>query len=572
MLINNRRILYAGVALVFSAVAIVACLFIGRYANTALDSEIKFSHESGFYDEPLDVELSIGSNYFITYTLDGRVPDIASARYEGPIHIADFSDNENNWSMIRETSLRYFEKGKYDVPNYKIDKCAVLRVAAFDYAGNQVDSEEREYFIGFQDKTGYKDMYNLCVISDPDDLFSVDNGIYSAGTYYADRIQTGEIQDMFHNGFWDNGGSENYYWSGRLSERPAVIELFSPEGELLTREACGVRVRGGESRRNTQKPLGFYAREEYSGHDYFTYDIFGDGSAGPRDFLIHNAGDDFDVKLMDYVIYTALSKGDFSFEISPTVPCNLFLDGEYWGPMYLMKDLNCDTIGYNYNLSADNIVLIKSGEAKLNGERFDIQETELEAWNDLLAFVQNNDMSDDANYEYVCSQIDIENFAEYVTAEIYIANADWHIHNNSAFWRTLKNENHNAYSDRKWRCCLFDVNWAFESEETMTAEHYRDWDLWDMVSDLCQNDEFRKLYLDDMARLEVLFAEDTIESIIDEWSSVMEEPIRCHFKRFTINGNPDEEIAKEKKQIIDFCANRPEEMKKVNEWFFDGEK
>ena len=568
MVITNRRIKYFLVASAFAGMAILSCLLIERYANTALNSEISFNYDSGFYDEPIVVEITTGSNYFITYTLDSSAPSVNSARYENPILIKDATENDNIWSIREDTSLRYFEKGHYKIPDYKVDKCTVLRVAAFDYSGNLVNSDVKEYFVGFDEKKGYSTMYNLCVVSDPEGLFSAEEGIYSVGNNFIPQIESGEIRGMFHDGFWDGGGTENWNWSGRESERQAIIELFSPSGELLTHEECGIRIRGGESRRNTQKPLGFYAREEYSGYDHFVYDIFGDGAEGPKNFLIHNSGDDFDVKLFDYVVYNALSNGDMSFEISPTVPCNLFLEGEYWGPMYLMKDINCETLGYNYDISANNIVLVKSGEVKLEEELEEIVESELDRFEDLLSFIRCNDMSNGENYDYVCSLLDMENFTDYVATEIYIANADWHINNNSAFWRALKPERGNLYSDGKYRCALFDVNWSFESEETMTREHYNEWDLCDMVHDLCQNENFRDLYLDKVSKMEILFAPDRVQDIIDEWSSVMEEPIRCHFKRFGIDADADEMINEEKDQILNFCINRPEEMKKVNEWMF----
>ena len=105
----NHKITYFMLATVIGIITIIVCLHIEKYAKTALDSQIKYSHESGFYDSPIEVELSVGSNYFITYTLDGRAPNAGSTRYEGPILITDASDNENVWSSIIETSLKYFE-------------------------------------------------------------------------------------------------------------------------------------------------------------------------------------------------------------------------------------------------------------------------------------------------------------------------------------------------------------------------------------------------------------------------------------------------------------------------------
>ena len=569
MIKSNRRISYVAIGFIFAIIAVIVCLHIEKYAKTALDSKIKYSHESGFYDAPIEVELSVGSNYFITYTLDGRAPNAGSTRYEGPILITDASDNENVWSSIIETSLKYFESDYYKLPEDKVDKCAVLRAAAFDYSGNLVDSDVREYFIGFKDKAGYEDMYNLCVVTDPENLFDSERGIYVVGEYWDKKIESGKIYVMYdgENG-WDKENVENWIWSGVESERPATIEVFSPDDELLMRDHCGVRVRGGFSRYSVQKPLGFYAREEYSGESTFSYDIFNDGSSIDK-FLIHNSGDDFDVKMMDYVIYNALLRGKSSLVFTPMIPCNLFIEGEYWGPMYLMKDMDSNLISEAYGLDKDNIVLIKSGIVKECANDL-LAEEEQQRWSEFENFVKTHDMSISENYEYVCSQMDIENFAEYAAIEIYIANADWHLDNNSAFWRTIKPESGKIYSDGKWRCGLFDVNLCFESEEEINKNtyHYAEWDMCYFVRKLCENEEFRNLYLKNLEKMETTFAPDVVEAIIDEWTETMEEPIRCNFKRFSINCDPDDKVEAEKQHIIDFCANRPNEMGKVNEWFF----
>lgn len=566
----KRRYINIYIALAIIALGVlVGCFLSEYYGKRKFDPQIHFSCESGFYDAPIEVEMSVGANYFITYTLDGKAPNAACTRYEAPILISDASQNDNVWSALYDTSLGFFEGGYYDVPKDKVDKCTILRAAAFDYEGHQVGSETREYFVGYSDKSGYDGMYDLCVSSDPENFFSVDRGIYSVGEYLKGKIESCEIYGLYEDGVGWQGKQKKANWvaSGRASERPGTIELFDPSGDLLIREACGVRVRGGYSRHDVQKPLGFYAREEYSGNERFSYDIFGDGY-GPHTFLIHSLGNDCDVKIIDYVIYKALSEGDNSFSVTPMIPCNLFLEGEYWGPMYLMKDLNATTIAEDFNLKEDNILLIKSGNVKISDEEAELQESELRDWANLQNFIKENDMDNPDNYDYVCSMMDINDFAEYAATEIYIGNADWHEDNNYACWRTKDRERDNPYSDGKWRFCLFDVNWSFESEEVIWTETYSDWDFYHMVRCLCQNDEFKRLYLNKISELERMFAEEKIEAIVDEWSAVMEEPIRCNFKRFEINADADEKISSKKEQILNFCANRPAQMDDVNVWFF----
>lgn len=567
----SRRISYVIFATVLATLAVVICFFIEQYTKSLdLNSDISFSHESGFYDNPIEVELSVGDIYYITYTLDGSAPTAEGQKYENPILITDASYNDNVWSIMEETSLRYFEP-EYYVPNYKIDKCAVLRAAAFDYSGKQVSSDVREYFIGFENKAGYEGMYNLCVSTDPDNLFSDEYGIYTAGEYWRGKIDSCKVWDMFDRGGdnWDGPGRyANWEWSGKDAERPATIELFNPQGDLLVREDCGVRISGKGSRNEPQKSLKFIARESYSGESKFPYDLFGEGE-NPGSFLIHSFGDDFYVKIIDYVVYAALRNGQNGYKYTQTIPCNLFLEGEYWGPMFLEKPVSSEIIAENFNLDEDNIILIKTNEVKLGEEFEKLKEAELGRWEDFQEFIREEDMSLSENYEYVCSIMDVEDFAEYSAIQIYTSNSEWHLRNNFACWRTMKEEKGNLYSDGKWRFCLFDVNGAFASEETIWEYMDEDWDTWYMVKSLCKNDEFKKLYLEKISEVQELFAKENVEPIIDEWSEVMEEPIRCHFKRFRINGDADERITNERNMIIDFCEKRPEEIKKVNEWFFE---
>ena len=55
----------------------------------------------------------------------------------------------------------------------------------------------------------------------------------------------------------------------------------------------------------------------------------------------------------------------------------------------------------------------------------------------LFNFIMYNDLRDSANYEVVKSWLDIENFIDYFSIEIYSANWDW-LANNVRFWREQK--------------------------------------------------------------------------------------------------------------------------------------
>jgi hypothetical protein len=62
-------------------------------------------------------------------------------------------------------------------------------------------------------------------------------------------------------------------------------------------------------------------------------------------------------------------------------------------------------------------------------------------------------LQDNADYNWVCNQIDLDNFIQYQLTEIYLNNRDWP-GNNIKFWNTLAD-------DSKWRWILFDTDFGF---------------------------------------------------------------------------------------------------------------
>lgn len=548
---------------------VLAFLFIEHYMVTSANKTIVFSHESGFYDAPFDVEISVGKSYFLTYTLDGTDPTVSSTRYEGPIHIEDASNNENIISINKETSGKYFDDNtKYTIPSEKVDKCTLLRVCAFDYSGNKVSGALREYFVGFDEKKGYDGLYTVCVSTNPEYLFDDNIGIYTLGTPFRDFVDSGEADKFDWESNWVKQREANWYKGGYVWERVCSLEVFEPEGNQVIHTNCGMRIRGHDSRHLPQKSIGLYARGEYNNNDIdrFDYDFFNDGY-GPSSIVIFNSGDDSDVKLIDYLIYELLQKGENEFPVSKLIPCNLFLNGEYWGPMYIMDDLNADYIATKYDVSKSNVRLLKSGVLKGSDEIAEIS-TDAEEWEELCAYIKEHDMRDKDNYDYVCSKIDMESFVDYAATELYIGNNNWHLDNNYACWRTAKIEHGNKYADGKWRFCLYDVNDSFRDDVPAERLFKKAIDFQPMVRSLGHNPEFERMFKSRIVELEEMFSEEKVNALIDEWSSFMEEPIECYYKRFADKTGVENEFYSEIEHTKAFLKNRPNDMPILYEELF----
>lgn len=560
--------------LILGAVATAVFCVAEEYTKRSLDTKIKYNYESGFYDDPIDIEISVGKSYFITYTLDGTDPTLDSEKYTGPIHIDDASSDENRYANLKETSTAFFDKNSIYVPSTdKVDKCTVVRASAYDYSGRKVSSSLKEYFIGFQGKKGYDGLYTVCIGTTPVYLFEDNIGIYTMGAGMRDFIDSGAADDFN----WGSGNSgrvksreANWFIDGPQSERDTTLQIFDPDGNVVLDTVCGMRIRGHDSRHDPQKSIGFYAREEYSGSEYFDWDIFENGS-GPHSFVIFSGADDSDVKLKDYIIHAIEKKAGSNFTTSTLIPCNFFIQGEYWGPMYIMEDLNDDFLSSTYGVNSDNVRLIKGNTLKANPQVTEIAK-DLEEWNELKEYIKSNDMSDADNYKYVCSKMDMDSFVDYAATEIYIANSNWRENNNSAEWRCVKSENGNPYADGKWRFCLYDVNDSLNDWGDASPSYFkRALDFQPTIKALARNKDFEKTFRARIAELEQMYTLERVDELIENWRDIMQEPVECYFKRFADKPevNPDEEIEKEIAGIRQFIKNRPAQMEILYEMLFD---
>ena len=295
---------------------------------------VALSRESGFYDEPFDLELCFDGGQ-IYYTLDSSDPDEHSIPYEGPIHIADASENPNVYSMNTDVSLEFRpeilehsgQKPRfgYEAPLEPVDKCTVVRAVAIDAAGRRSDVVTGVYFVGFRNKTGYENRGIIAVTTDPDNLFDPEKGIYVLGNAFESKLVDGYYQEtdiLFES--W----SANYRKRGIEWEREATVQLFDADRNLQLSGNCGIRIQGGVSRGMLPKSLNLFARDAYGMDAFPGQTLFGeDWTLGS---LTLSSGSESNRNKMHDVMVNELVSG-LDIDTRLYRPYVLFLDGEYWG-------------------------------------------------------------------------------------------------------------------------------------------------------------------------------------------------------------------------------------------------
>ncbi|MFN6943519.1 MAG: PKD domain-containing protein [Cytophagaceae bacterium] len=354
---------------------------------------VTFSVQGGFYSGSQTITMTAGDiNSTIRYTTDGTKPGPNSPVYTGPVSVG---------------STR------------------VVRAAAFRSGYITTQFTTHSYFINFNT--------TLPVISlstAPNDLFHPDTGMYVRGP-----------------GGWGEPPHRGANWYNRI-EKEVNFEYFTKSKERVLSQQVGYMLFGGWSRANHMKSVRIHPRNAYDDENRLNYKFFDERPYDVFNTLhLRNGGNDFAIShLRDHLnnrVLGGINKTHIDF--SAYEPALVFYNGQYWGIHQIRERYN-----HGYFTSVHGLGQGEFDMVEMDG---DVVQGDNSGYLDMLSFVENNDMSNQANYEAVKEMVDIENLVDYFTAQIYHTNWDWP-HNNIKYWKPKA-------PGGKWRYLYYDTDFAF---------------------------------------------------------------------------------------------------------------
>lgn len=370
-----------------------------------------FTVAGGLYDRPLEgeggVTLQVPANSVVRYTTDGSAPTADSPIYTGPIEVS---------------------------------KTTVIRARAFRNGVEPSQIVSQTYLISV-----YHTMPVVCLTTDPDNLWNDETGMFADGPYI-DR----DTQERP----WDNATYWQKNWFG------GWVEYYDDSGQQQLSQGMTFRVMGQFSLDMPQKSLYIKADGQY-GKDSFDYPLFEDRLYTQyASFVLRNGGQDgLYSRVIDGMQARLIDQSGSSVATQAWKPVIVYINGEYWGHYNMRERAGVKMAAQHEGWeNPDDLDMLES-----DGLDYDqVNQGSYEDYEKLYRYAQEHDLVNDREaYEYVVSQIDVDNMIDYFIFESFFGNTD---PGNIRFYRNAKT------GDGKWRYLFYDSDWGFFSVTNSRGE------------------------------------------------------------------------------------------------------
>jgi len=407
-----------------------------------------FSLDSGIYTNDQIIEISTEvAGGIIRYTLDGSEPTTNAPIYSGAITVSVRSATAN-LSLI-PTNLDpnpgppYYEG--WQPPQGDVFRFRTVRAKVFVPGSTPSKAATRSYVITPAGASRYT-LPIMSINTDDKNFFDPDIGIYV------------------------KGNNNNYFQDGSAWERPASLEMISTNGTVQFQNNVGIRLHGTTSVSRPRKSLRIYMRDPTT----LNYQVFPDKAVNKYNtFIMRSGGNDWGNTIFrDAFTQSLISHLKVDRQYSR--PVVVFLNGEYWGVHHIRDRFDEGYILNHYGLGENEFIQMEADLAVSPQLVYDRGYEPMKAdFYDLFNFLNVQRVVSSSNYEQVKARIDIDNYIDYLSTEIYSGNTDWP-GNNIKLWRSVStNTAPNApYGhDARWRFMIYDTDLGMGADFTYVPGH-----------------------------------------------------------------------------------------------------
>lgn len=240
----------------------------------------------------------------------------------------------------------------------------------------------------------------------------------------------------------------------------ANVEYFTSTGVLLAEANGEANKHGNDSWAYNQRGIDFIARDQF-GYSYALRNtLFSRKSRDEYQKIIIKCGanDNYPFEdgayIRDAYLHTLSHDGDLHMDERTYEPCVMYVNGQYWGLYEIREKVDDhDFTSHYYDQDEFNVQFLKTWGATWSEYGGPQAQTD---WNALRAFINANDMSIQANFDYVDSLYNWKSLCDYFILNSYAVCMDW-LNWNTAWWRGMDPNG----DKKKWRYVLWDLDASF---------------------------------------------------------------------------------------------------------------
>ncbi len=315
----------------------------------------------------------------------------------------------------------------------------------------------------------------------------------------------------------DFTGNKGIYSHPNETWQKNACIVYTDEKGTVTHD-CGVRISGQHSRTRQQKSFKLVFSDQYGGR--LQYDVFGD-SCEQKTFpqLLLRAGLDskYGIYREPLIQQMAIPYRDTTF-VQDSVPCVVYVNGEYYGIYQFMESLCEETLADRLGVREDSITMFK-GYLYTNHSYLEIYQ--------LMEYVEKHDMRNPDYYAYAKAHLVFEDLIDWAIFQAYCHNADV-----SANIRYFKS----SETDDRWHFVFYDVECGFKVgasfDIVMTTGQTAIF-----LKALMKNSEFRDMFLKRLQfHCENTFRREQVLALLEQYDTAVRQndEYARHFNRWKL--------------------------------------
>jgi hypothetical protein len=518
-----------------------------------------FSQDSGFSTASFNLTLStIVPGATILYTLDGSEPkesnlggttysyknqypflpgqitgpllnqSFTTLQYNLPITIVDRTSQPNKLASISTTT----DFNPWYIPTTNIFKGTVVRAKLIKPGALESKTVTKTYYVSPLGAA----RFTLPVVSisvDENKFFDYNQGINVAGVDF-DNWRIAHPDDETPT----IGNVANFFRIGIQGEVPVNFSYFVNGTEVVNQDA-GLRIHGGSSRIAQNRSFKVFARSDY-GSNSINYKFFSDKTYDSFEGIVmHNSGNDYNQTIFRDAFCQRLMR-PLHVLTKGYQPIITFVNGEYWGVQSLRDKVDSEYFKRVYNINATELDHLENETLINSGDFVD--------YHNMFNYISNNSLTVQANYDYVQTRLDKENFKDYYITNIFLENSDWPV-NNIHYWRKRTagyEPNAPEGQDGRWRWLAHDMDDTFaisnsdinlNSLAAATDPNGPDWPNAPfstlILRKLLENDSFRLEFINRFADLiNTSFSTSNVLGTMAQMKSVLNPEMPQQFARW----------------------------------------